>query len=200
VLKAELEVTLRNGGFNEEVGAALESAVEEVDQLARLAEDLLLIARSQDGELAVKREQIDVRELLEGVAERYRQRAALEGRSLKVDAPVDLEAKIDPLRIRQAVAKLIDDALRHGAGRVCVRASHEDDSLAFSVSDEGPGFPTEFVDRAFLRFSRADPSRKRGGAGLGLAIVRAIARGHGGDAQIEPADRGSTVVLRLPLA
>ena len=200
VLKAELEVTLRSDGFDEEVGAALESAVEEVDQLARLAEDLLLIARSQDGELAVTHEQTDLRQLLDGVAERYRQRAAIEGRSIEVDVPAGLEARIDPLRVRQAVANLIDNALRHGEGRVSVRAGCDAGTLALSVSDAGEGFPPEFVDRAFQRFSRADPSRKRGGAGLGLAIVRAIARAHGGDAAIEPADRGASVVLRLPRA
>ncbi|MEA2386773.1 MAG: hypothetical protein QOJ22_947 [Thermoleophilaceae bacterium] len=198
VLKAELEVTLRGDGFDEAVGRALESAVEEVDQLARLAEDLLLIARSQDGEVPVNLELTDVGQLLDGVAERYRQRAAAERRSIRIESAPGLEADLDPSRIRQAVANLIDNALRHGEGAVVVRAGRDDADLVVSVSDEGRGFPEAFVAHAFLRFTRADPSRRRGGTGLGLAIVRAIAHAHGGTALIEHADGAPSVMLRLP--
>lgn len=199
VLKAELEVTLRGGGYNEEVGAALAVAVEEVDQLARLAEDLLLIARAEDGGLAVKPEPVNVSELLDAVAERYRDRAVHQDRSIQLEVPADLEAPLDRLRVRQAIANLIDTALRHGRGRVAVRAGREANELVLSVADEGPGFPPDFVDVAFERFSRADPSRKRGGAGLGLAIVRAVARAHHGDATIVSAIGPATVVVRLPI-
>lgn len=198
VLKAELEVTLRGGGYDEQVGASLATAVDEVDQLGRLAEDLLLIARSQDGELSVKLERTDVRELLAGVVERYRPRAMLEGRSIELEVPAGLEAQIDPLRVRQAVGNLIDNALRHGEGALFVSARRDAGDLTLSVADAGPGFPADFVDQAFLRFTRADPSRQRRGAGLGLAIVRAIAHAHGGEATIELADQGPSVVLRLP--
>lgn len=200
VLKSELEVTLRGGGYDQHVGAALEVALEEVDRLSRLAEDLLLIARSEDGGLAVKPERTDVRDLLDAIVAQFRDRAAQEGRTIELDAPEDLEAHVDPFRVRQAVANLIDNALRHGRGRVFVRADHEGSQLVVAVEDAGPGFPQAFVDRAFERFSRADPSRGRGGAGLGLAIVRAIARAHGGEASVESGDLGSMVVLRLPLA
>jgi two-component system, OmpR family, sensor kinase len=199
VLRAELEVALRRGGYDDQAGAQLEVALEEVDHLSRLAEDLLLIARSEDGGLAVEPEWTTVRELLDAVAGPFRDRAAQDGRSVELDAPADLEAHVDPFRIRQALANLIDNALRHGRGRVLVRAGREGSQLVVTVEDAGPGFPRAFVDRAFERFSRADPSRGRRGAGLGLGIVRAIARGHGGEASIESSDLGSAVVLRLPL-
>jgi signal transduction histidine kinase len=197
VLKAELEVTLRGSGYDQEVGAALRVAVEEVDQLARLADDLLLIARGEDGGLGVKLERVNVRRLLEGIAEPFRGRAAEDGRSIALDAAPDLEASLDPFRIRQAIANLIDNALRHGHGRVSVRAWRDESELVLSVADEGPGFSEDFVGKAFERFSRADPSRGRGGSGLGLAIVRAVARAHGGEASIESAEGKAAVVVRL---
>jgi signal transduction histidine kinase len=198
VLKAELEVTLRGRGYDDEVGAALRVAVEEVDQLARLADDLLLIARGEDGGLGVKLERVNLRELLTTIAEPFRGRAATDDRSIEVDAPADLEAAVDPFRIRQAVANLIDNALRHGDGHVSVRARRDAGELVLSVADEGPGFSEEFAGKAFERFSRADASRGRGGSGLGLAIVRAVARAHGGEASIESADDKALVVVRLP--
>jgi signal transduction histidine kinase len=198
VLKAELEVTLRGGGYDDQVEAALRVAVEEVDQLARLADDLLLIARGEDGGLGVKLERVNLRELLTTIAEPFRERAAADDRSIEVDAPVDLAAAVDPFRVRQAIANLIDNALRHGSGRVSVRARRDAGELVLTVADEGPGFSEEFAGKAFERFSRADASRGRGGSGLGLAIVRAVARAHGGEASIESAGGKALVVVRLP--
>jgi two-component system OmpR family sensor kinase len=200
VLKAELEVTLRDGAYDQQVGASLGVALEEVDHLYRLAEDLLLIARSEDGGVALRPERTNVREMLDAAAAPFRDRAVKDGRSIEVQAPADLDAPVDPLRLRQAVANLIDNALRYGRGPISVRAYRETGVLALAVEDAGPGFPDAFVERAFERFSRADPSRGRGGAGLGLAIVRAIARAHGGEASIESSARGSSVSVRLPLA
>lgn len=198
VLKAELEVTLRGGGYDEEVGESLATAVEEVDQLARLAEDLLLIARSHDGELAVSLEQTRIAELLETVSERFRNQAETQGRTIEVEAPEDVEADVDRLRIRQAVGNLIDNALRHGEGPINVRLSQDGGMLAVTVSDQGQGFPDDFTEKAFERFTRVDAGRARGGTGLGLSIVQAIARAHGGDARIaDVREAGAAVVLTL---
>lgn len=198
VLKAELEVTLRGGGYDDEVGDSLATAVEEVDQLARLAEDLLLIARSHDGELAVSLEQTSVADLLEAVSERFRHQAETQGRTLEVEAPADVEAEVDRLRIRQAVGNLIDNALRHGEGPITVRLSQKGGMLAVTVADQGQGFPGDFTEKAFERFTRVDASRARGGTGLGLSIVQAIARAHGGDARIADVEgAGAAVVLTL---
>ncbi|MDX6616036.1 MAG: hypothetical protein QOD60_1127 [Solirubrobacterales bacterium] len=199
VLKAELEVAQRGGGYSDRVGAALASAIEEVDHLLRLAEDLLLIARSGDRELAVKLEPTDVGSLLTGVAGRYRERAAAEGRPLELALPPDLWARLDPLRIRQAVGNLIDNALRYGKGGVRVAAEARGERLLVTVSDEGEGFPDEFAGNAFERFTRADPARGRGGTGLGLAIVRAITAAHGGEASIAETETGAKVVMQIPL-
>ena len=86
----------------------------------------------------------------------------------------------------------------HGAGTVRLAAASEDGSLALRVSDEGPGFPPDYLPHAFDRFSRAPDARSGSSAGLGLALVREIARAHGGTASAEN-DGGATVVVLLPV-
>jgi signal transduction histidine kinase len=99
--------------------------------------------------------------------------------------------------VEQAVGNLVDNALRHGRPPVAVSAREAGDDLEIRVSDGGDGFPAEFAEQAFERFSRADTARARGGAGLGLSIVRAVARAHGGDAEIDGDASHTTVVMRL---
>ena len=97
-------------------------------------------------------------------------------------APEGLGLVADPLRLQQALGNLVDNALRHGGARVELSAERVNGSVELHVRDDGPGFPAQFVDDAFERFTRADAARGRGGAGLGLAIVAAIADAHGGAA------------------
>jgi signal transduction histidine kinase len=94
---------------------------------------------------------------------------------------------------------MVENALRHGAGEITLRAARGDGRVELHVADRGPGFPPEFIDRAFERFSRADPARGRGGTGLGLAIVDRIARAHGGRARVSNrAGGGADVWIELP--
>ena len=172
---------------------AISSAIEEVDRLSQLAEDLLVVARSQEGELPVRREALQVRPLLEGVRDRFADRASRAGRAILVEDG-DVTISADPLRLRQALGNLVDNALRHGAGDVVLRAAADDGGVALEVSDGGTGFAPDIADRAFERFARGDRARTRGGTGLGLAIVRAIAEAHGGRATLE----GSTVRVWMP--
>jgi signal transduction histidine kinase len=188
VLKTELEAALRDP----EPHAAISSAIEEVDRLSQLAEDLLVLARSEEGELPVRRETLPVHPLLEGVRDRYADRATRAGRAIR-DEDGDATINADPLRLRQALGNLVDNALRHGAGDVVLRAEPDDGGIALEVSDGGPGFAPDIAGRAFERFARGDIARTRGGTGLGLAIVRAIAEAHGGQATLE----GSTVRIRV---
>lgn len=106
--------------------------------------------------------------------------------------------EIDRLRIEQALANLIENALRHGEGDVSLSARRRSDAIEFSVRDAGPGIPRPFVDRAFERFTRADPARSEPGAGLGLAIVQLIAHAHGGKAFIEQGASGCEIGVRIP--
>ena len=87
-------------------------------------------------------------------------------------------------RLEQALGNLVDNALRYGGGEVRLRASADRARRRAARRGRGPGFPPDFVDQAFERFTRADPGRGGRGAGLGLSIVRTIARAHGGDAHV----------------
>ena len=193
VLKTELEAALRSGEVGVEARAAVSAAIDECDRLAQLAEDLLVIARSAEGGLPVRREQVDAGPLLEGVRDRFAERAARAGRSIAVETG-DVKVSADSLRLRQALGNLVDNALRHGEGGVVLRADRQDGGVSLEVSDGGPGFASDIADRAFERFARGDRARTRGGTGLGLAIVRAIAEAHGGRATLD----GATVRVWMP--
>ena len=201
VIRAELDAALRAGGHDEQVREALVAALEECDHLAQLAEDLLVVARAAEGELSIRREAIEVGPLLEGVRARFADRAREHGRELTVDGGDGLRVDADDLRLRQALGNLVDNALRHGAGDIVLRArrSGEEGGVELEVADHGPGFDPDLAGRAFERFARGDAARTRGGTGLGLAIVRAIAEAHGGGAQIvTDSSRGATIRLWLP--
>ena len=183
LLRAELEVALRRPRGRDELEAALHSAAEETERLVRLAEDLLLIARADEGRLPIRREPTEVRELLERVRRRFAARADDLSRTLRVEPTNGTLVEADPARVEQALGNLVENALHHGAGAVTLSARVDDGRVELHVMDEGAGFPDTFVDRAFDRFSRADDARSAGGTGLGLAIVTLIASAHGGRAK-----------------
>jgi two-component system, OmpR family, sensor kinase len=197
ILRAELELAKRPGRTIHELRAALRSTGEEVDRLTELAENLLIMARSDQNRLAPQRADTDITALMERVRDRFAHPAAAVSRSLVVDVPTGLTARVDPAQVEQALLNLVDNALRHGHGTVRLSADVSDASLVVDVSDNGHGFPRGFEQAAFERFSRADDARGDGGAGLGLAIVQAIARAHGGTASI--ASRGAPTTVRLTL-
>jgi heavy metal sensor kinase len=179
-LKTELEVALRQPRSAAELEHAIDSAAEETDRLVRLAENLLLVARSDQGALTVARDPIAVDALLAEVAGRFRGSAEAAGRIIEVeDSGTGLEG--DRERLHQALGDLVDNALRHGAGEVRLHAVEHDGLVELHVTDQG-GFDELFLPRAFERFTRADDARTGSGTGLGLAIVAAIARAHGGSA------------------
>ena len=199
LLRTELELALRHGTSPEELRAAMQRSSEEADRLAQLAEDLLLIARSERGELPLTVETVSADELLETVATRFRWRAEEAERALEHDAPHGLRFEGDRLRLEQALGNLVDNALRHGEGRVELRAASANGRVELHVEDEGHGFPPAFVEHAFERFTRPEGGRAGAGAGLGLAIVRMIAEAHGGSAgAANGAGGGADVWVVLP--
>jgi two-component system, OmpR family, sensor kinase len=198
--KTELELALRYGKTPAEMRAAISSAIAEVDRLIQLAEDLLVLARSQEGKLALDLRPVGVAQLLGDLRERFSTRVAEQGRSLLVEPADGLTVEGDRLRLEQAVANLVENAIEHGGGEITVRASEAGGEVAIHVEDRGPGFPPEFIGRAFERFSQGDSSRGGQGTGLGLAIVEAIARAHRGSAHAANREEaGADVWIELPV-
>jgi heavy metal sensor kinase len=201
ILKGELELALRDATDVEEMRAAVTSAAEEADRMVQLAEDLLVIARSDQGRVPVRLAAVDAGEVLATARRRFASRASEQGVTLAICAPDDQPLVADRVRLEQALGNLIDNALRHGSGTVTLAVEPRGDRVEVHVRDDGPGFPDHFIADAFERFTRADAARSRGGAGLGLAIVAAIARGHGGTAHARNRpEGGADVWMDLPAA
>jgi signal transduction histidine kinase len=200
LLKTEIELAFDEPQTIEALQAALRSAGEETDRLSQLSEDLLLLSQGDARTMPIRRSRVVVADMLTAVATRYRRRAHDAGREIDVDAPADFAVLADRIRLEQALANLVDNALRHGAGTIRVTAAQGSHGIEVHVTDEGNGFPAEFLHHAFERFSRPDQARSRGGAGLGLAIVTAIMAAHGGSATAaNRAGGGGDVTLTLPL-
>jgi signal transduction histidine kinase len=192
-LRGELELALRRPRSAEELEDAIRSAAAETERLAELAEDLLVLARSDQAALALRREALSASELARAVAERHS--------SVQVESGAADGAQVagDRTRLEQALGNLVENALEHGAEPVRLAVEERNGRVDLHVLDHGPGFPPEFLPKAFERFTRANEARTGGGAGLGLAIVAAIARAHGGAAHA--ANRpggGADVWLSLP--
>ena len=198
LLKAELELALRRPRTAEQLRAAVESAAEETDRLVLLAEDLLLIARSDQEVLGLRIEPVDLGALARSTADRFVERASSVQRRVDVEIPSRTEVSADRLRLEQALRNLVDNALGYGEGTITITARPVGDAIEIHVVDEGQGFSQEVAARAFERFARGDDARTRGGSGLGLAIVEAVAQAHGGAAGIAPSGKGADVWISLP--
>ena len=181
VLKAELDLALSRPRERRELEEALRRASADADRLARLAEDLLVIARAGDGQLPVHRAEVSLREIIETSCRSFRAPLAERGATVSIHAP-DAIVSVDRVRLRQALENLIDNALRHvpPGGTISITGVCEDATLRLVVADTGTGFPDGFAEGAFEPFARADAQGASNGAGLGLAIVRAVAEAHGG--------------------
>lgn len=199
IVRTELELALRGSHAKDDLEAAIRSAAEENDRVIALAEDLLVMARADKGQLPVRSVELDLTEVLGGVIRRFEHRAAEEGRSLLLQVPAGCRVSADPQRLEQALSNLVDNALRHGSGPVTLTVVQTPTAVELHVSDAGPGFSESFIGRAFERFTRGDHARTRGGAGLGLSIVLAIAASHGGEAHAaNRSTGGADVWITLP--
>jgi signal transduction histidine kinase len=199
ILKLELELALSSDNSDGELHARVRSAAEEVDRLSKLADDLLVIARAEQGRLPLERQRLEVGEVLDSVAGRFAAAAGSHGRAVRMEGSSRLCVEADRTRLEQAVTNMVSNALRHGGGSVVLRAARNNGSVELHVLDEGGGFAPGFLPRAFERFSRADPARTGAGAGLGLSIVQVIAEAHGGHAHAANRERGGADVwLSLP--
>ena len=182
------------------VGAALIDIRDEVDHLTAMVDDLLLLARSDSGAIALERVPTDLGDVASSGASSMTRLAADRDVQLMVD-PIPAEVSGDPARLRQLVGILVDNAIRHApdGSRVDVRVRTDGAHAVLVVEDEGPGIRPEDLPRVFDRFYRA-AGAPGGGTGLGLAIAAWIVERHGG--RIAATNRESTgarFTVRLPL-
>jgi two-component system, OmpR family, sensor kinase len=193
ILKAEVDTALSAPRTTDELRAALESASTEVRHLIRIAEGLLVVARANDGRLPVERSPVALTELVDCGIAAFAMQAGAAGVEL-VGGADDAVVHIDPTRARQALDNLLSNAIRHSppGGRVTVTATAAGERTVVEVSDQGPGFGDEMLARAFQPFSRGLDNPD--GMGIGLALVRAIAKAHGGGAAAERLPTGGARV------
>jgi signal transduction histidine kinase len=192
-----LDLGLSQARSPSELKAALQSALEEADRLTVLADDLLVYSREQDGRLPLQRSATRIDRFLETVCAPFKRQGDASGVGIEVHAP-PIEVQVDENRLRQAVDNLLGNALHHTppGGRITVTAGMDGSRLTLAVEDTGSGFEPEVLDRAFEPFARGSVDRADSptGAGLGLAIVRAVAEGHGGSARAENRPSGGARV------
>ena len=169
-------------------------------RLNRVVNNLLDMNRLESGVIRPRQEWCDVRELLDSAVEIERE--TISDREVRVDVPENLPlALMDHTLIEQAVAKLIANVVSHADARspIEIDADYRDQCLAISVSDRGPGIPTDTANGIFEKFYRGD-SRKAGGLGLGLSIARGFVEAHGGTLTAENRDGGGArFTISLPV-
>ena len=173
----------------------------QLTRLAQLVERLLDVGRITTGRLELQHEQVDVHELVEQVVDSFTEEARRIDTLLRVEVQAGITAWWDRGRVEQALANLLANALKFGAGKpVDIQVSDEGPWVSIAVKDHGIGIPPEARERIFERFERAVSSRKYGGLGLGLFLTRQIVESHGGTIHVEShPGEGSTFVLQLPV-
>jgi len=206
VLQGELEsIAQGSQRLPVDVRDTIGSALEETQRLAKIVENLLAISRLEAGEARGQLERLDVAELARSTADQMRLLAEEKHIALDCDGTEPVEVEADPVRLKQVVVNLLDNAIKYTprGGTVSVSVRRRDNHAILQVADTGIGISPADVPHIFDRFYRADKARSRqmGGTGLGLSIVRSICLAHGGQVTVESAEgRGSVFNVEIPLA
>jgi signal transduction histidine kinase len=202
-MRSELEVSLRHDVLPEGARAVLSSARDEVVRMGWIVQNLLTLARVDEGRLELLVAPQDLREIAEAAVRTHH----LAAQAARVEVVVEGDAGIvdgDRDRLEQVISNLLDNAIRVAPAGSTVRVSlwRSATEAGFTAFDEGPGVPPEERDRIFERFARPDRVRSRGGgAGLGLAICKEIVQAHGGRIWVEgQTPSGSAFSVALALA
>ena len=202
-LRARAEAALAREGSREELTEALAACVEEADRVIALLATLLDISEAETGTMRLKLEPVPLEGVVRETVDLYEDTAEDRGVALDIDVPAGLVARADRQRLRQVLANLLDNALKYTprGGQVRLSASREADDVRVAVADTGVGIGPEDLPRVWDRLYRADRSRGEPGLGLGLSLVAAIVKAHGGrvDADSTPG-QGSVFSVSLPAA
>jgi signal transduction histidine kinase len=195
IARGHLEVLRRLNGTS---SGAAEVALDELGRIERILERLLLLARADQPDFVV-RARIAIEPFLEDVFMRW---SEVSPRAWRLGPLAEGTLEADPEGLREALDALLENAVKHTepGGGIEIRSRAADDALLIEVEDAGCGIPHDALGKIFDRFGRVDAARSRaqGGVGLGLAIVDAIVKAHGGRCTVRTSSRGSTFTLRLP--
>ena len=200
-LRGTAELVLSQPGVDRSAREALADCVERTDEVLRLLRALMEISEAEAGVLRLEKSQSDLREITRQAAELYSDVAEAKQIKLELQEGEAAPVFVDAVRTRQAVANLIDNAIKYTprGGAVHLRAYREDGDALLEVRDSGPGVPEAEQPRIWERLYRGDQSRSQSGLGLGLSLVRAIVEAHGGKVTVRNApERGAIFELRLP--
>jgi signal transduction histidine kinase len=211
-LRNRCEAALRSAKSEAEFRRVLEQTIEESDGLIRTFDALLMIARAESGEVREGMAEFDAAEVARDVSELYEPLAEDKGLTLEVDAKQHAAVNGNRELVSQALANLVDNAIKYAApmqktqgingeqGGIKVTADAEADRIVLTVSDHGPGIPSDDRSRVVDRFVRLERSRSLPGSGLGLSLVSAVARLHGGELKLEDNAPGLRARITLPRA
>jgi signal transduction histidine kinase len=221
-LRNRCEEALRNPSGESGYRAALESTIAESDDLIRTFDALLMIARAESGQARDNMTEFDAAQIVRDVGELYEPLAEEKGLELKVEAPTAAPVRGNRELVSQALANLIDNAIKYAApngnadtvangaanngsangapAEIIVAAGNEGERIALSVADHGPGIPEADRGRVVERFVRLEQSRSAPGSGLGLSLASAVARLHGGELKLEDNRPGLRSIIALPRA
>lgn len=192
-LRATLDRALAESR-DENARVAVGRALEEGDRLLAMLDTALRISRAEAGLGRDAFVDADLAEMVRDVADMFEPLAEDRGMTIRAEGPETLVARVHRELLGQAVANLIDNALKYGAGEITVRV---EPGPVLIVADDGPGIPTERRDEALKRFGRLDAARTESGAGLGLSLASAVAHLHGGTLALEDNAPGLRVRLTL---
>ncbi len=197
------ETLLENPGVPDNVREFVEIIRKNSMRMARLTEDLLILARVESGEQNFNFQPTLPRELLDDAVQTFHELAASRGIELSVMNTATSTVSVDRDAIHQVLSNLIDNALKYGdaGGKILVGACETEEGVQFYVRDFGSGISSEHLPRLFERFYRVDKARSResGGTGLGLAIAKHVVRAHSGSIHAESElNHGSTFYFTLP--
>jgi signal transduction histidine kinase len=201
-LRAQLENII--DGVEPGDSAAIEDALRQIERLTDLVDQLLDLSKLESGAVPLELSEIRADALLDQVVAEWSEPASSRGVRIELEPGCpELVLRVDADRMRQVLANLVANAIRHSpeVGRVLLSARAEASTTRLEVADEGPGIPADDLERVFERFYRSDPARSAdvGGAGLGLAIARWIVELHGGTIRAATADpTGCRIVVELP--
>ncbi|WP_082540452.1 HAMP domain-containing sensor histidine kinase [Bosea sp. Leaf344] len=204
-LRNRAEEALRTASTADELRAALDGAIDEADNLIRVFNALLMIARLEAGRITDSMNDLDLSEIVAGMAELYEPLAEEAGLALRTRIAPGLRIAGHRELLGQALANLIDNALKYGesgaaAPEILIEAAPSGPMIELSVADHGPGIPEADRSRVLERFVRLDRSRSKPGFGLGLSLAVAVVKLHGGQLRLEDNAPGLRVVMTLPAA